>query len=142
MANIVELREMSDDKLHEMVENAREEMFNLRFQKATAQLDNHARVKIVRRELAQLETVLHMRKLAVNTAAATPEIAAKLANQIWVANAHFDYEESAWQVVFLDEDGDELASALVNLNKKRSTKRQGRQIGRQPQLVVSYKVTG
>ena len=36
MLNIVELREMSDDRLEEMVENAREEMFNLRFQKASA----------------------------------------------------------------------------------------------------------
>ena len=69
MANIVELREMSDDKLDKLLENAREEMFNLRFQQATAQLDNHARVKIVRREIAQIQTVLHMRQLAIDTAA-------------------------------------------------------------------------
>ena len=111
MANIVELREMSDDKLLEMLENAREEMFNLRFQQATAQLDNHARVKIVRREVAQVETVLHMRKLAIDSAAAEPEIAATLAKQIWNANAHFDYEESAWHVDFVNEDGDKLASS-------------------------------
>lgn len=141
MANIVELREMSDDKLLEMVENAREEMFNLRFQKATAQLDNHARVKIVRREIAQIETVLHMRKTAVETAAGEPEIAEKLSSQKWSANAHFDYEESAWQVDFFNEEGDEFASALVDLNKKRSKGRSGRQAG-QPQLVKSYEVTG
>ncbi len=141
MANIVELREMSDDKLLEMVENAREEMFNLRFQKATAQLDNHARVKIVRREIAQIETVLHMRKVAVETAASEPEIAEKLSSQNWSANAHFDYEESAWQVEFFNEDGDEFASALVDLNKKRSKGRSGRKVG-QPQLVTSYEVTG
>ncbi len=41
---------------------SREEMFNLRFQQATAQLENHSRVKIVRREIAQIETVLHMRQ--------------------------------------------------------------------------------
>ena len=82
MANIVELREMSDDKLEEMLENAREEMFNLRFQQATAQLDNHARVRIVRREIAQVETVLHMRKLAIDTAAIEPDIAAALSGMI------------------------------------------------------------
>jgi large subunit ribosomal protein L29 len=141
MANIVELRERSDDKLLQMLENAREEMFNLRFQKATAQLDNHARVKIVRREVAQIESVLHMRKLAIQTAASEPEIAARLANQLWNANAHFVYEESAWQVAFLDEDGDEIASALVNLNKKRSKGRRGRR-NNPPQLVESYKVIG
>ena len=58
MLNIVELREMSDDRLEEMMENAREELFNLRFQKASARLENYARLKQVRRELAQLQTVL------------------------------------------------------------------------------------
>lgn len=141
MANIVELREMSDDKLLEMVENAREEMFNLRFQKATAQLDNHARVKIVRREIAQIETVLHMRTKAVEVAAMEPEINKELANQNWSANSHFNYEESAWQVEFFNENGDKFASALVDLNQKQSKGRKGRQSG-QPQLVKNYEVMG
>ncbi len=142
MANIVELREMSDDKLQAMLENSREEMFNLRFQKATAQLDNHARVKIVRREIAQIETVLHMRKLAIELAAAEPDLAKILANQNWNANAHFDYEESAWHVDFVDEEGDDLASAIVNLNRKRSYGRRGRLKEKQPKLVTSYNVVG
>ena len=142
MANIVELREMSDDKLEEMVENAREEMFNLRFQQATAQLDNHARVKIVRRDIAQVETVLHMRKLAIETAATEPTIAAVLSDKEWRANAHFDYEDSAWQVEFSDEDGNDVASALVNLNKKRSQARKRRATNGPLQLVVSYEVAG
>jgi len=142
MANIVELREMSDDKLLVMLENAREEMFNLRFQQATAQLDNHARVKQVRRQVAQVETVLHMRKLAVEVAAGEPEIAAVLARQIWSANAHFNYEESAWQVDFVDEDGGDLASAFVNLNKKRAKGRKARLNDKRPYLVASYEVVG
>ena len=123
-----------DDKLLELLENGREEMFNLRFQKATAQLDNHARVKIVRREIAQIETVLHMRNKAIETAAGDPEIAQKLADQTWSANSHFEYEESAWQVDFFNEDGNEIASAFVDLNRKRAIGRKGRQAG-QPQLV-------
>ena len=142
MANIVELREMSDDKLDELLENAREEMFNLRFQKATAQLDNHARVKIVRREIAQIETVLRMRQMAIDTAAEQPEIAAALSGKEWRANAHFDYEDSAWQVEFNDEDDNSLATALVNLNKKQPQSRKDRAHSKSVQLVVSYEVVG
>ncbi len=142
MANIVEVREMSDDKLDKLLDNAREEMFNLRFQKATAQLDNHARVKIVRREIAQLETVLHMRKLAVDAAVKEPAIASALAGKEWRANSHFNYEESAWQVEFSDEDDNEVASALVNLNKKHSQSRKSRAPKKSVQLVVSYEVVG
>jgi large subunit ribosomal protein L29 len=142
MANIVELREMSDDKLDKMLENAREEMFNLRFQKATAQLDNHARVKIVRREIAQIQTVLHMRQLAIETAVTEPAVAAALSGKEWRANAHFDYENSAWQVNFSDEDDKEIASAQVNLNKKRSQSRKRRTPNKPVQLVVSYEVVG
>jgi len=142
MANIVELREMSDDKLDKMLENAREEMFNLRFQQATAQLDNHARVKIVRREIAQVETVLHMRKLAIDAAAKEPAIAAALAGKEWRANSHFDYEDSAWQVEFSDEDDNDVASALVNLNKKYSQSRKSRAPEKPVQLVLSYELVG
>lgn len=142
MANIVELREMSDDKLHEMLENGREEMFNLRFQKATAQLDNHARVKIVRREIAQVETVLHMRKLAVDTAATQPEVASALSGIQWRANAHFDYEESAWHVDFINEEGSSVATALVDLNKKQSKSRKGRARRQPAQRVRSYEIVG
>ena len=142
MASIVELREMSDDKLDELLENAREEMFNLRFQKATAQLDNHARVKIVRREIAQIETVLRMRQMAIGAAAEQPEIATALSGKEWRANAHFDYEDSAWQVEFNDEDDNSVATALVNLNKKKPQSRKDRAHGKPVQLVVSYEVVG
>ena len=142
MANIVELREMSDDKLHELLENAREEMFNLRFQKATAQLDNHARVKIVRREIAQLETVLRMRQMAIDTAAQEPEIATVLSGKEWRANTHFDYEDSAWRVDFSDEEDNSIATALVDLNKKQPKSRKERARNQQVQLVVNYEVVG
>ena len=83
-----------------------------------------------------------MRSLAVKTAAAEPAIAAALAGENWQANAHFDYEESAWQVVFRSEDGDQLASALVDLNKKRPRSRAERAKKGQPQLVTSYRDCG
>jgi large subunit ribosomal protein L29 len=139
MANIVELREMSDDKLEEMLENAREEMFNLRFRQASAQLEDYSRIRHVRREIAQLETVLNNRQQAIETAVSDSELAAVLAGKEWGATAFFSYEDSAWQVEFIDEDGNELATAMVNLNKKRQTKRQARQI-EPSKRVTSYEI--
>lgn len=140
MANIVELREMGDVKLEEMLENAREEMFNLRFQRASGRLEDYNRLKAVRREIAQLETVLHMRQLATDTAAAEPAIAAVLADREWRAAARFSYEDSAWRVEFTDENDNELATALVNLNKARPKGRKARATKKQPRLVTQYEI--
>jgi large subunit ribosomal protein L29 len=141
MANIVELREMSDDKLEEMLENSREEIFNLRFRQASAQLEDYSRLKSIRREVAQLETVLSNRQLAINTAVLQNEIASALASKEWTAASHFDYKNSIWQVTFMDAAGKDIATAAVNLNKKRSKKRSSRQNG-QPELVTNYKIVG
>ncbi|MEJ2747200.1 MAG: 50S ribosomal protein L29, partial [Anaerolineae bacterium] len=113
MANIVELRGMSVDKLEEMLENNREEMFNLRFRNASSQLEDYSRLKYVRREVAQIETVLRMRQLAEDAAMDQPEIAAALSGKDWQVMSHFVYEESAWQVNFVDASGQDLASAMV-----------------------------
>jgi len=126
MLSIVELREMGDEKLEEMLENTREEMFNLRFQHASARLDDLSQLKRVRREIAQLETVLNHRDLAVSAALARPDIQEALAeHKQWTAQAYFSYEESAWIVTFT-EDKDELASAMINLNKKKARGRKAR----------------
>ncbi len=142
MANIVELREMSDAKLEEMLENSREEMFNLRFQQASARLEDYSRLKAVRREIAQLETVLNMRQLAIETAVASEDLAATLAGKEWAASARYSYEDSGWQVTFADDSGNELATALVNLNKKRPHSRRQAQKAKQPQRVVTVEVAG
>lgn len=133
MAHIVELREMSDDQLEELLEDRREEMFNLRFQKASARLQDTTRLRAVRREIAQMKEVLHKRRLAVEAAARQPEIAAALEGQRWDAFARYIYEDVAWSVEFYDRDGSEIATALVNLNEKRRR-------DREPELVTSYEV--
>ena len=142
MAKIVELRGMSSDKIEELLENAREEMFNLRFRNASAQLDDYSRLKFVRREIAQFETVLHMRRLAEESAASQPEIAAVLANKNWQANTTFSYEESAWIVAFIDSDGTDLATANVNLNVKTARGKKARLNTRRPNLVKSFEIAG
>lgn len=140
MAAIVELHQMSNDKLKELLENAREEMFNLRFQKASARLENTARLSEVRREIAQVETVLHMRELAIEEAAHDAEINKAIGQTEWKANARYVYEESAWRVDFTDKGGKNLATAYVDLNKARPKGRRARATKKQPQLVVSREV--
>ncbi len=142
MLNIVELREMSGDRLREMLENAREEMFNLRFQRASARLENYTRLRQVRREIAQLETVLHARQLAKDAAAQEPEIAQALSGKEWKATARFQYEDSAWHVRFTDKEDNDIATAVVNLNRKRPRGRKQRLLKESPRLVVKYEVLG
>jgi len=136
MANIVELNQMSNDKLEKMLEEAREEMFNLRFQKASARLGDTSRLRQVRRDIAQVETVLHQRELATAAAAADPDIAAMLKGKEWAANARYVYEDSAWQVEFNDKGGKRLGTAWVNLNKPRAKSRSAKQ----PRLIVRHEV--
>lgn len=126
MASIVELRGLSNAEIEKKLENAREEMFNLRFQLASARLADVSRIRFVRREIAQFQTVLNSRKLAVEAALKQPEIAKALKGKEWTASARFDYEESHWQVAFADEKKKELATAQVDLNKKVRTGRRTR----------------
>jgi large subunit ribosomal protein L29 len=58
-----EIRELPDEELYSRVEQGKEELFNLRFQLATGQLDNPTRVRTVRHEIARTLTVLRERHL-------------------------------------------------------------------------------
>ena len=59
-----EFKEMPVSELTERLENTREELFNMRFQLATGQLDNYRRVRWLRRDIARVKTVLRERELA------------------------------------------------------------------------------
>ena len=58
-----ELRDLPADELLARIDAAKEELFNLRFQLATGQLDNPARMKVVRHEVARIATVLREREI-------------------------------------------------------------------------------
>ena len=58
-----DLRELTAQELHERFEDSKEELFNLRFQLATNQLDNTARLGEVRRDIARLATVIREQEL-------------------------------------------------------------------------------
>ena len=60
-----ELRELPDDELYVRIESAKEELFNLRFQLATGQLDNTSRLKELRHDVARLATVLREREIGM-----------------------------------------------------------------------------
>ncbi len=57
-----ELRDMSDDELVERLRETRKELFNLRFQHATGQLDNPRKLGLVRQDIARIMTVQNERK--------------------------------------------------------------------------------
>jgi large subunit ribosomal protein L29 len=68
-----ELRELPGDELHSRLDAAKEELFNLRFQLATGQLDNPMRIKDVRHEIARILTVLTERELQESEASEEEE---------------------------------------------------------------------
>lgn len=58
-----EIREKSADDLQAALKEARAELFNLRFQMATSQLDNTARVKQIKKDIARIQTEMRAREL-------------------------------------------------------------------------------
>jgi large subunit ribosomal protein L29 len=72
MPNIVtaeQLRELSTDELAIKLRESKEELFNLRFQSATGQIENHGRLTAVRKEIARIYTILRERELGIGGAA-------------------------------------------------------------------------
>jgi large subunit ribosomal protein L29 len=65
-----ELRDLSDDDLDTKLAEAKEELFNLRFQLVTGQLDNPMRIKDLRKEVARILTIIRERELEVLEATA------------------------------------------------------------------------
>ena len=62
-----ELRSGGQDTLVQKLKEAKEELFNLRFQAATGQLESHGRLRAVRREIARIYTVMRERELGIVT---------------------------------------------------------------------------
>jgi large subunit ribosomal protein L29 len=64
LVKATEIRDLDDDALRQRLAETKEELFNLRFQNATGQLDNYKRLGDLRRDVARLKTVLRERELA------------------------------------------------------------------------------
>jgi large subunit ribosomal protein L29 len=64
MAKASELRELTDEEIETRLVETKEELFNLRFQNATGQLDNYRRLAQLRRDVARINTIIRERQLA------------------------------------------------------------------------------
>jgi large subunit ribosomal protein L29 len=62
--NAAEMREMDEQELQDTLASAQVELFNLRFQHVTGQLDNYSRLRELRRDVARLNTILREREIA------------------------------------------------------------------------------
>ena len=60
-----DLRGFNDERLLDELRKAKEELFNLRFQSATGQLESHGRLKAVKRDIARIYTIMRERELGI-----------------------------------------------------------------------------
>ena len=79
-----DLDKIEDSVLVEELKKAREELFNLRFQSATGQLESHGRLRAVKRDIARIYTIIRERELGIR---AVPAAAAKAAPKAKKAEA-------------------------------------------------------
>ncbi|MCU1416207.1 MAG: ribosomal protein [Schumannella sp.] len=73
----VELDTFEDDRLVDELKKAKEELFNLRFQSATGQLESHGRLRAVKRDIARIYTVIRERELGIRATPVVSEAPAK-----------------------------------------------------------------
>ncbi|MBE5038933.1 50S ribosomal protein L29 [Ructibacterium gallinarum] len=64
---IQDIRDLSTQELEDKIKDLKEELFNLRFQNATNQLDNPMRIVSVKKDIARVKTVLKEKELGINT---------------------------------------------------------------------------
>ena len=66
ISTAAELRHLDAESLEEKLREHKEELFNLRFQAATGQLESHGRLRAVRRDIARIYTILRERELGIS----------------------------------------------------------------------------
>ena len=71
--SIKNLNEKTNEEIEGFLKKSKEELFNLRFQHATGQLENTARLKAVKRDIARMYTVLRERELGISQEPAATE---------------------------------------------------------------------
>ena len=69
-----ELDTMDNDKLATELAKAKAELFNLRFSSATGQLEDHGRLKAVRKDIARIYTIVRERELGIRTAPSSEKV--------------------------------------------------------------------
>jgi large subunit ribosomal protein L29 len=85
-----ELDTFDDGRLVDELKKAKEELFNLRFQSATGQLESHGRLRAVKRDIARIYTVIRERELGIRATPAPVEAPAKAEKKTKKAKAEAD----------------------------------------------------
>lgn len=67
MVKVDELRELNDEELHKRESEIKEELFNMRFQVATQQTTNYARINQLKKQIARILTIKNERKLGIRS---------------------------------------------------------------------------
>lgn len=62
MTKVMDFRDKTEDELKDAIATLKKEQFNLRFQRATGQLENSSRVRVVRRDIARIKTIAHQKR--------------------------------------------------------------------------------
>ncbi|MFK4728675.1 50S ribosomal protein L29 [Agromyces mediolanus] len=91
----VELDTFEDERLVDELKKAKEELFNLRFQSATGQLESHGRLRAVKRDIARIYTVIRERELGIRATPAPVEVPAKAEKKTKKAKAADDAADAA-----------------------------------------------
>jgi large subunit ribosomal protein L29 len=90
-----ELDTFEDQRLVEELRKAKEELFNLRFQSATGQLESHGRLRAVKRDIARIYTVIRERELGIRATPAPVEAPAKAEKKTKKAKAEASETDAA-----------------------------------------------
>ncbi|WP_022883274.1 50S ribosomal protein L29 [Glaciibacter superstes] len=90
-----ELDTFEDDRLVEELKKAKEELFNLRFQSATGQLESHGRLRAVKRDIARIYTVVRERELGIRATPVAVEAPAKAEKKTKKAKAEASTDAAA-----------------------------------------------
>jgi len=109
----VELDTFEDERLVDELKKAKEELFNLRFQSATGQLESHGRLRAVKRDIARIYTVIRERELGIRATPAPVEAAPKAAKAA---------SKKKTTKVDADADATEIAVDTTDTDKKEEAK--------------------
>jgi large subunit ribosomal protein L29 len=91
----IELDTFEDERLVDELKKAKEELFNLRFQSATGQLESHGRIRAVKRDIARIYTVIRERELGIRATPVIVEAPAKAAKKTSSAKSEAKVDDAA-----------------------------------------------
>ena len=91
----IELDTFEDERLVDELKKAKEELFNLRFQSATGQLESHGRLRAVKRDIARIYTVIRERELGIRATPAPVEVPVKAEKKTKKAKAEASVDAAA-----------------------------------------------